>query len=151
MSKERKKFHFQGRLIYEWEQGLEDLSMYVTPPQGVTAKMIECKIGNTKLTLGLKGTKPFIDEDFFLPVKSSESFWTFEDGVIHITLQKLSKGETWLAALKNHVQMDPLGHEEDKKRLMLERFQEEHPGFDFSDAKFSGQAPDPKTFMGGIA
>lgn len=43
--------------------------------------------------------------------------------------------------------MDPLGHEEDKKRLMLERFQEEHPGFDFSDAKFSGQAPDPKTFM----
>lgn len=48
------------------------------------------------------------------------------------TLQKLSKGQTWLAALKNHVQMDPLGHEEDKKRLMLERFQEEHPGFDFS-------------------
>lgn len=75
MSKERKKFHFQGRLIYEWEQGLEDLSMYVTPPQGVTAKMIECKIGNTKLTLGLKGTKPFIDVIFFFFLLLSNLFF----------------------------------------------------------------------------
>jgi hypothetical protein len=30
---------------------------------------------------------------------------------------------------------------------MLERFQEENPGFDFSQAQFSGNAPDPKTFM----
>ena len=30
------------------------------------------------------------------------------------------------------------------------RFQEEHPGFDFSGAEFSGSAPDPRKFMGGV-
>jgi hypothetical protein len=33
---------------------------------------------------------------------------------------------------------------------MLERFQEEHPGFDFSDAEFNGQVPEARTFMGGV-
>ena len=33
---------------------------------------------------------------------------------------------------------------------MRERFQEEHPGFDFSGAEFNGQVPDPSKFMGGI-
>jgi hypothetical protein len=33
---------------------------------------------------------------------------------------------------------------------MLERFQAENPGFDFSDASFNGQTvPDASTFMGG--
>ena len=33
---------------------------------------------------------------------------------------------------------------------MLERFQEENPGFDFSNAQFNGQAPNPRDFMGGV-
>lgn len=60
-----------------------------------------------------------------MPVKASESFWTMEDGTICINLQKLSKGETWLAALKGHEVRDIISHEEDKKKLLLERFQEE--------------------------
>ena len=27
----------------------------------------------------------------------------------------------------------------------------QHPGFDFSGAEFSGEAPNPHTFMGGIS
>ena len=34
--------------------------------------------------------------------------------------------------------------------MMLERFQVENPGFDFSQADFNGQVPDPKNFMGGL-
>ena len=30
---------------------------------------------------------------------------------------------------------------------MLERFQQEHPGFDFSGAQLSGPAPDPRTVV----
>jgi hypothetical protein len=30
---------------------------------------------------------------------------------------------------------------------MIERFQAENPGFDFSGAEFTGNVPDPKTFM----
>ena len=47
---------------------------------------------------------------------------------------------------------DERENEEDKRRLMLERFQMENPGFDFSGASFNGQAaPDASTFMGGIS
>ena len=47
-------------------------------------------------------------------------------------------------------QVDPFTQSEVQKSLMLERFQEENPGFDFSGATFNGQVPDPKTFMGGV-
>lgn len=48
-----------------------------------------------------------------------------EDGEIHISLQKMSKGETWMSALKGHVGLDPFTEEKVKKQMMLERFQEE--------------------------
>eukprot|EP00434_Breviolum_minutum_P029581 symbB.v1.2.026157.t1/scaffold2591.1/size75417/7 len=56
----------------------------------------------------------------------------------------------------------PLKHEEGGKgttifpmnfpmqHLLLEILKEEHPGFDFSGASFSGQAPSARSFMGGI-
>jgi len=34
--------------------------------------------------------------------------------------------------------------------IMRERFSEEHPGFDFSNATFNGNVPDPSKFMGGV-
>jgi hypothetical protein len=37
-----------------------------------------------------------------------------------------------------------------QKKMLLERFQEEHGGFDFSDAQINGMVPDPQKFMGGI-
>ena len=40
--------------------------------------------------------------------------------------------------------------EEVKKNMMLERFQQENPGFDFRSAEFNGQVPDPRAFMGGV-
>jgi hypothetical protein len=33
---------------------------------------------------------------------------------------------------------------------MLERFAEENPGFDFSNAEFNGNVPEARNFMGGI-
>jgi len=147
----RKAFIHNGRTIYEWDQTLDEVNIYIQLPEGVKAKFIDCKITNTDLTVGIKGNPPYINEAFFLPVKNKDSFWTVEDGELHITLSKLSKGETWLGALKGHQQLNPMEEEKAKKQLMLERFQEENPGFDFSGAEFSGQAPDPKTFMNGIA
>ncbi len=35
--------------------------------------------------------------------------------------------------------------------MLLERFGEEHPGFDFSQAALNGTVPDPRTFMGGVS
>ena len=46
--------------------------------------------------------------------------------------------------------MDAAQEEEEKKRMMLERFQAEHPGFDFSGAEFNGAVPDAHKFMDGF-
>jgi len=147
---ERCSFTHNGRTIYEWEQTLDDVHLYITPPSGVSAKMIDCKITASKLALGLKGSPPYLENDFFANVKSKDSFWTFEDGVVHLTLQKMIKAETWTSAFKGHEGLDPHSTETTKQQLMLQRFQEENPGFDFSGAQFNGMAPDPKSFMGGI-
>ena len=64
--------------------------------------------------------------------------------------RKGSKGASWDAVFKGHTCVDPFTQSEMKKSLMLERFQRENPGFDFSGADFNGQVPDPKTFMEGM-
>jgi len=146
----RLAYTHQGRTIYEWEQTLQELHVYITPPPGVTAKMIDCKIGPSSMTLGLKGNPPFLNEKFEAGVNSDESLWCMEDGEIHIVLTKGSKGVPWSAVFQGHTKVDPYTQSEVQKALMLERFQEENPGFDFSGASFNGQVPDPKTFMGGV-
>jgi hypothetical protein len=78
--------------------------------------------------------------------------WTLVDGEININLQKMNKAEMWECALRGHggEKIDAFTQEEVKKKLLLERFQEEHPGFDFSGADFNGQVPDARSFMGGV-
>ncbi len=64
-----------GKLIYEWEQTLVDLHVYIQPTPNVTAKMLHCKIGSTEMTLGLKDNLPFLSEKFDAYINSSESMW----------------------------------------------------------------------------
>ncbi|CAE8682946.1 unnamed protein product, partial [Polarella glacialis] len=124
--------------------------IYIQPPPGVTKHLLEIKVEPRHLKVGIKGNPPFLNEEVFSLVETDSSFWMIEDGELHIQLQKAHKGETWPAALKGHGQMDMFSEQEINKKLMLERFQEEHPGFDFSGANFSGQAPSARTFMGGV-
>ena len=73
-----------------------------------------------------------------------------EDEEIKITLIKAKKAETWFSVFKGHNELNAIQKEEVQKKLLLERFGEEHAGFDFSDAEVSGNVPDPKNFMGGM-
>ncbi|KDD71803.1 hypothetical protein H632_c4375p1 [Helicosporidium sp. ATCC 50920] len=62
---------------------------------------------------------------------------------------QLSKAESaglWAGALAGH-ELPPEALSQDQKQLMIQRFQDEHPGFDFSGAEFNGQVPDPATFL----
>lgn len=175
----RKRFEFQGQLVYEWEQSMSEVLIFVRPPAGVKAAHLQCNITKTHLSLGIKGNPPFIDvrflvqypianligltslfpqlstttttqEDFFETVVSDESMWTMDDGEVEINLQKMKKALTWDSALKGHGELDPLAKTQVQKQMTLERFQEEHPGFDFSGADFSGAPPDPRTFLDGV-
>ena len=123
----RFKFEHDGLTIYEWEQSLEEVNIYITPPPGLTRNLIEVEISHLHLKVGVKGSPPFIDEDTGGPVKVKESMWTLADGVMNINLQKMNKAEAWHCALKGRSgeEIDEMTKEEVKKKLMLERFQEE--------------------------
>ena len=88
-----------------------------------------------------------------------------EDGsgkVLCIYLTKANRGKLWDAALKGNAAlanravvgsaaaMNQFQKEQVKKELMLQRFQEENPGFDFRGADFNGSVPDAREFMGGV-
>ncbi|CDJ59265.1 nuclear movement domain-containing protein, putative [Eimeria maxima] len=127
---------YAGRLLYEWEQDLSDIHLYLSPPAQTKAKDIQVKIHPNRLRVGLIGKPPLFDEELSSTVETSSSFWMLEDGELHIQLGKMRKGEVWKSALRGHAALNPLA---------------KHPGFDFSNATFSGSAPDPRKFLGGIS
>lgn len=164
--KGRIPFYVDKQLVYEWEQTLEEVFVYIKAPEccleknkeiikknlkpGEQIPKLEVKFTTTHLTVGLVGLPPYLSEDLHSKVKGSECLWQLDDGEITITLEKALKADTWLCVFKGHDQLNMFQKEEMQKKMLLERFQEEHGGFDFSDAEINGNVPDPKTFMGGI-
>ena len=139
-----------------------EVNMYIEAPPGVQASEILCNICTDWLQIGLRGSDSFfIDEKIFSKVKICDSSWYLDDGgVINIVLAKVYRGEAWESPLLGRKGgdggaagsqvVDPATKVEMQKELMLERFQEENPGFDFRGAQFNGSVPDPRSFMGGI-
>eukprot|EP00455_Lapot_gusevi_P050052 TRINITY_DN7202_c0_g1_i2.p1 TRINITY_DN7202_c0_g1~~TRINITY_DN7202_c0_g1_i2.p1 ORF type:complete len:180 (+),score=22.44 TRINITY_DN7202_c0_g1_i2:71-541(+) len=150
MSTSRQPFTHNGRVIYEWEQTLDEVLIYIQTPDGVRGRDLDIKISPNHLSVGIKGNPPYLNEDLGGTADVSASLWTLDDGELTITLQKAQVGAAWLSGLQGHGQLDEHSRQEVQKKLMLERFQREHPQFDFSNATFTGQAPDARTFMGGI-
>jgi len=161
-------YEYNGSPVYEWEQKLEDVTIYIPAPP-VPSQEIHCQIYPHHLELGVKSLvqsqkQYFLNEETFGLVDVSESTWYLEDATTLIVyLAKAKKGEVWELALKGNttvkaesrnskqsLQMDPLSKREIQKEMMLERFQEENPGMDFRGAEFNGSVPDPRTFMGGV-
>jgi hypothetical protein len=164
-------FEYNGQKTYEFDQSLEEVNIYIQTPPGEKkwkACDFEIKILVNQLRVGLNGhDRYFIDEMTFGKVDTSESSWYIDDSIIHILLIKASRGSIWDTPLMGRdlatncngkqdsnstvsVVVDPATKEKITQELMLERFQEENPGFDFRDAEFNGAVPDPRTFMGGI-
>lgn len=178
---------YQGNRVYEWEQTLDSVTLFVpAPPLVKAASSIICHITHNHLQLGLlnhrdpntQQQKWYLDEDTYGTVDTQESTWSVEDDdddddrpvekMIVIYLTKAHLAEIWEAALRGNrklppnvptdglptatgtVAMDPFTKEEIQRRLVLERFQQEHPGMDFRGATFNGSVPDPRTFMGGM-
>ena len=117
----RFQFEHEGRLIYEWEQSLEEVNIYLSPPPNIPRQYFSINIQHNHLAVGLKDTPPFLDEDTGGPVKPGESTWTLVDGEINIQLQKMNKAEAWPCALRGRggAEIDPFTKEEVKKKLML--------------------------------
>lgn len=69
---------------------------------------LDVKISTDRVTVGIVGNPPFLDEELGGKAKSSESFWMIEDDELHIQICKMVRAETWPCACKGHEAMDPL-------------------------------------------
>lgn len=54
-------FTHQGRTVYEWDQTLTEVNMYIAVPSDLRAKEILCEINKQHLKFGRQGNPPFMD------------------------------------------------------------------------------------------
>ena len=162
----RQKFMHGEQEIYEWEQDLNNVNIYIKPPEFMLKKNQELIKRNLKpgqklpkfnititsnhIKIGVDQLPAYIDEDLTKVVDTDESLWMIEDDELVFVLQKAVRAEVWECVFKGHGKIDPALQEEMQKKILLERFQMENPGFDFSGAEMNGMCPDPKNFMGGM-
>ncbi|KAK1311616.1 hypothetical protein QJS10_CPA07g00003 [Acorus calamus] len=121
--------------VFEWDQTLDEVNIYITLPPGVPSKLFFYNIQSTLVQVGIKG-----NSTLYLDVRSISPLFS----LLYPSLKQALLGPY----LSLFGQLDPYTVDLEQKRLMLQRFQEENPGFDFSQAQFSGACPDPRTFMG---
>lgn len=57
----RHVFTHQGRTVYEWDQTLTEVNMYIPVPPDLRAKEIFCDITKQHLKFGRHGNPPFMD------------------------------------------------------------------------------------------
>ncbi|XP_043924924.1 nudC domain-containing protein 2 isoform X2 [Protopterus annectens] len=100
----------------------------------------------------LQGQRTFMQQPFPVEVNTQkgklydstivdEGTWTLEDKkMIRIVLTKTNReaGNCWPSLLEDQYAADPWVQDQMQKKLTLERFQRENPGFDFSGADISG-------------
>jgi hypothetical protein len=63
------------QLVYEWEQTLEELNLYLRPPPGVTSQMMSIEISTSHLKVGIKGADQNFLDVHFSSSSSSLSFF----------------------------------------------------------------------------
>uniref|UniRef100_UPI00398F583F nudC domain-containing protein 2 n=1 Tax=Pristiophorus japonicus TaxID=55135 RepID=UPI00398F583F len=124
----------------KWYQTMEEVYIDVNVPLGTSAKEIKCNLGSKDIALSVKG-KDILKGKLYDSTITDEGTWTLEDKKqVCIVLMKMNReaGNCWSSLLEGQFHADPLVQDEMQKKLTLERFQRENPGFDFSGADISG-------------
>jgi len=81
---------------YVWTQTLAEVEVRVPLPEGTNKKMLDIKITNSNLKVGIKGKQPLIDGEFHKRIVTDDSLWTLEEGKeIVITITKDNRMEWW--------------------------------------------------------
>lgn len=65
--KNRKKFMHEGRVIYEWEESLDSILLFIDPPPIPNnikiSSVIEVKFKANWVSIGIKGNPPYISHE----------------------------------------------------------------------------------------
>ena len=79
---ERHAYVHQGRTIYEWDQTLSELNLYVQLPPGVKAKQLYVDISSSHLRIGIKPNPPYLDVRTLLSSRSKPKRWMHADTLV---------------------------------------------------------------------
>ena len=123
-----------------WTQTVEEVQVTVNLKNKTSGKEIKCKIKPNCINLAVKSQELFSGQ-LYSTIIEDESTWTLNDGKqIEIILIKSVRDASncWRSLLKDKFAADPKVFDHMEKKLTLERFHMEHPGFDFSNADISG-------------
>lgn len=56
--------------MFEWDQTLEEVNMYINLPPGVPSKQFFCKIQSKHVEVGIKGNPPYLNVSNSVPFDS---------------------------------------------------------------------------------
>jgi len=126
----------------KWYQSVAEVTVLVNLELGTRGKEVHVDIQPNKLKCEVRG-KLLFEGKSFGTILVDESTWTIEDKKL-LTIQLVkaderTKDQCWLSLLENQFIPDAFVLNEMRKKLDLERFQLENPGFDFSGAKLDKQ------------
>ncbi|KAJ1530387.1 hypothetical protein ONE63_005296 [Megalurothrips usitatus] len=122
-----------------WWQTVQEVHIEVTLPPNTKSKEINVNIQPKFIEVVVRKVSVF-KGNLFSPVHADDCVWTIEDGsLLDIVLSKtdtFKQDAIWESLLEDGgYKPEPLVFHEMRKKLDLERFQLENPGFDFSGAK----------------
>ncbi|BAM41524.1 uncharacterized protein TOT_030000949 [Theileria orientalis strain Shintoku] len=125
------------------------MTLYVPIDRKTTKKdiTVEFKPRNMSIEINKNEIKTEIKGSLYSTISTLESYWIIEDVELEIHLVKALEGEVWECVMMGDDPVTFDGKELDKKKMLLERFQKEHPRFDFSEAEINGTTPDPRTYL----
>ena len=136
---------------FKWNQSLDEVRIFIPIPVGSEKRDVHVQLNTRKIEILI------LDDDYSgmleHPVVHEESTWYIEDRQVHVILAKARPGETWSAVYVDQESGSLMNYdfEEEKRNMLLRRFESEHPDFDFSHAEFfGGSIPDARTFLGGF-
>ncbi|KAJ9600785.1 hypothetical protein L9F63_001065 [Diploptera punctata] len=123
-----------------WWQTVHEVHIEVNLPENTKAKNVSLKVTPREIDCVVHKNVIFKGR-LFSTVHPNETVWTIEDNnLLSIVLAKADvtlKDEIWESLLENDYKPDPYTLHEMRKKMDLEKFQIENPGFDFSRAELS--------------
>lgn len=143
-----------GHLPYQWDQTFDEVNVYVVIPSNLTSHNIRVSIEAQYISLVIPDfgnyaswKNPGVMGSLHNKIVVGESTWMFEPGLVTITMSKSLPGTTWSQVFQDQPS-NFLSIEEDKKRLLKEKFQNQFGSqFNFDQAQITGNVPDPRTYL----
>jgi len=99
----RNQYISKNRIIYEWDQNSETITIYTKPPGGISKHNIEVLVWARHVHIGRKGKPPFLKEELYANINPESSTWSISRaGELEIRLQKIEAAE-WPCVMLAHL------------------------------------------------